>query len=90
MNRENNYLRYFSENKFLSWIQLIVKMYSKGLSLLVKVRKSNRMVVSTFSIKIVQFLFRMQICQGIKAYIVHWALKKDTLGMDKLKDLFVQ
>jgi hypothetical protein len=66
MNNESNYLRIFSESKYLGYVQQLVKKYSKGLSLLVKVNKKIMKNSYQLSFKILEFLLRMQINQCLK------------------------
>ena len=62
MNCSNNYLRYFSSNLYLSYFQQFVKKYQKGISMLVKINKKMiKQGARNFSVKIVEFLFRMQL-----------------------------
>lgn len=94
MNCENNYLRYFSESEYLIMVQTMVKKYSKGLSLLVKVNKrimvtSDSIVFLGFSLHIIDFLLRMQMTACIKSYLMHWATKKDKLSNQKLHAVFM-
>jgi hypothetical protein len=89
MNHQNNYLRYISQSDSLSKIQQFIKKYSKGLSLLVKVNKDHINKSDALSPWIVWFLFRMQLTQCVKQYLIHWATKKEKLGLDKIPDMFI-
>ena len=75
-------------------VQTIVKKYSKGLSLLVKVNKriidsTEKMIFLGFSFKICEFLLRMQMTACIKSYLMHWATKKDRLSNQKLQGVWM-
>mmetsp|Transcript_35973 Transcript_35973/g.55267 ORF Transcript_35973/g.55267 Transcript_35973/m.55267 type:complete len:111 (+) Transcript_35973:1487-1819(+) len=89
MNCENNYLRIFSESQWLGYIQQFVKKYSKGLSLLVKINKSAKKTYQ-FSLKILEFLFRMQLSSGLKSYLIYKFTKKDKFQMSKFVDMCKQ
>lgn len=75
MNSHINYLRFCSESVYFMFIQKIIKKYSKGMSLLVKVNNSVMTGGYTFSLKIFQFLFRMWLSHFIKSIIIMQATK---------------
>lgn len=57
MNCSSNYLKYFAKSKKLTWVQQLVKRYSKGISLLVKINKKFlKTHVSHFSLRILTFI----------------------------------
>jgi hypothetical protein len=79
MNCESNYLKYFKSSQTLTLLQQIVKRFSKGISLLVKVNgKFVKSGASHFSLKIFSFLGRMQLAQGIKHFLIMKTTKKKT------------
>lgn len=73
---------------YFMFFQKIIKKYSKGLSLLVKVNKSVIGGGYNFSIKIIPFLLRMWLSHFIKTVIIMRATKsRDKLNREKLTDV---
>lgn len=88
MNSQTNYLRFCSESVYFMCIQKIIKKYSKGLSLLVKVNNSVMTGGYTFSLKIFEFLFRMWLSHFIKSIIIMRATKsREKINRSKLTDV---
>ena len=88
MNSQVNYLRFCSESVYFMFFQKIIKKYSKGLSLLVKVNKSVIGGGYNFSFKIIPFLIRMWLSHFIKTVIIMRATKsRDKLNREKLTDV---
>lgn len=75
VNSQTNYLRFCSESMYFLFFQKIIKKYSKGLSLLVKVNNSVMTGGYIFSLKIFQFLFRMWLSHFIKSIVIMRATK---------------
>lgn len=88
MNSQTNYLRFCSESVPFMFSQKIIKKYSKGLSLLVKVNNSVMTGGYTFSLKIFQFLFRMWLSHFIKSIIIMRATKsREKFNRTKLAEV---
>jgi hypothetical protein len=89
MNSENNYLRYISESERLTMTQKFIKTYSKSLSLLVKVNHQYIHQTYQFSLRILEFLFRLQISQVLKSYLIHKSTKKEMIPLQQYRELYI-
>ena len=56
---------------------------------MVKVNKNHIKKSDALSPWIIWFLFRMQLAQCVKQYLIHWATKKEKLGADKIPDMII-
>lgn len=91
MNCSSNYLKIFAKYKHLSWVQQLLKRYSKGISLLVKINKKFlKTHASHFSLKILAFLAQMQFAMGLKHIVMSYISKKFKTGFGHIKELQVQ
>lgn len=90
MNSEMNYLRFCSESVYFMFFQKMIKKYSKGLSLLVKVNNSVITGGYNFSFKIIPFLVRMWLSHFVKTVIIMRATKsRDKINRAKMTEVLM-